>query len=78
VHGLAFAAGIAGMVLAATNRALVVLGFNVGVEAAQLAAMAAAIPLLFASRAAWFACLRVAAMSLAAVLACLWGWQRLA
>ena len=78
VHGLAFAAGIAGMVLTTASKAMVVFGFNLGVEAAQLAAMAAAIPLLFASRARWFPMLRVATMSMAAILACLWGWQRLA
>jgi hypothetical protein len=77
VHGLAFSESLANLVLAPWAWALTVLGFNLGVEGAQLLAVAAAVPLLFASRWRWFNLLRVVAMLAVAALAILWIVQRL-
>jgi hypothetical protein len=76
VHGLAFSETLSGGALAPMARANIVLGFNLGVEGAQLAAMAAAVPLLYASRWRGFHGLRVAAMACVVVLAMVWIAQR--
>jgi hypothetical protein len=46
IHGLAFATAIAGFGLDSTEKALAILGFNIGIELVQLAFIAAALPLL--------------------------------
>jgi hypothetical protein len=76
VHGLAFSETLSGGGLDAVTRASIVLGFNLGVEGAQLVAMACAVPLLYASRWRGFHVLRITAMSGVAVLAVLWILQR--
>jgi hypothetical protein len=76
VHGLAFSETLSGGALAPMARANIVLGFNLGVEGAQLAAMAGAVPLLYASRWRGFHRLRVAAMACVVVLAMVWIAQR--
>lgn len=78
VHGLAFSETLAGGGLDAVTRTWVVLGFNVGVEGAQLVAMACAVPLLYASRWRGFHGLRVAAMACVAIAAVVWIVQLLA
>jgi len=76
VHGLAFAASLAGLALDPWTRLLTVSGFNLGVEMAQLAAMGAAVPLLFASRWRWFHAMRVTGMLAVALLALWWMVER--
>ncbi len=46
IHGLAFATAVAGFGLDATERGLAILGFNLGIEAVQLAVIALVLPLL--------------------------------
>jgi hypothetical protein len=77
VHGLAFSQSLAGL-LAGGSRALLVLAFNLGVEGAQLVAMALATPLLVASRSVWFGPVRVAMMIATATVAVVWIAARLA
>jgi hypothetical protein len=72
IHGLAFSESLSGLVLSASTRALTVFGFNIGIEGAQLVAMACAVPLLYASRWTWFHGARVAAMTGTAAIACWW------
>jgi HupE / UreJ protein len=76
VHGLAFAEGLSGLGLIGVVRALAVAGFNIGVEGAQLVAMACAVPLLAASQWRRFGTIRVVAMSVAALIASVWMVQR--
>lgn len=76
VHGLAFSATLSGGGLDPMTRACNVLGFNLGVEGAQLVAMACAVPLLYASRWRGFHVLRVAPMVCVVVLALVWIAQR--
>ncbi|MEO6185264.1 MAG: HupE/UreJ family protein [Steroidobacteraceae bacterium] len=76
VHGLAFSETLSGASLDPMTRGYIVLGFNLGVEGAQLVAMACAVPLLYASRWRGFHLLRVAAMSCAILMAVVWIAQR--
>ena len=62
VHGLAFSESLLGLTVASVVRALAVLGFNLGVEGAQLVVMACALPVLIASRWRAFHTVRVGAM----------------
>jgi hypothetical protein len=78
IHGLAFAETLSGGALAPMTRASLVLGFNLGVEGAQLLAMVCAVPLLYASRWRGFHALRIAAMACVVVLAVVWIAQRAA
>jgi HupE / UreJ protein len=76
VHGLAFSTSVSALNLPPLDNAVAVFGFNIGVEAAQLLVMAAAMPPLFVSRYPLFHPLRRAAMLLVAALAALWTAQR--
>ena len=76
VHGLAFAEGLSGLALSGGTRVLAVAGFNLGVEGAQLVAMACAVPLIAASRWRQFSRVRVATMTAAALVACVWMVER--
>ncbi|MEP7311912.1 MAG: HupE/UreJ family protein [Pseudomonadota bacterium] len=76
VHGLAFSETLSGGGLDSMTRAAIVLGFNLGVEGAQLVAMACAVPLLYASRWRGFHGLRIVAMACVVVLAVVWIAQR--
>ena len=76
VHGLAFSETLSGGSLAWMTRASIVLGFNLGVEGAQLVAMACAVPLLYASRWRGFHVLRIAAMTCVVAMAVVWIAQR--
>lgn len=76
VHGLAFSETLAGGGLDGVTRAWTVLGFNLGVEGAQLLAMACALPLLYASRWRGFHALRIALMACVAAAAIVWIAER--
>src|SRR5262249_18008871 len=53
VHGFGFANGLAELGLGRETLALALVGFNLGVEAGQLAIVAVFLPLAFALRASW-------------------------
>lgn len=76
VHGLAFAEALTGLALTGSARALAIAGFNLGVEGAQLVAMACVLPLITASGWRYFDVMRVVAMSIVAVVAALWIVER--
>jgi HupE/UreJ protein len=76
VHGLAFSETLSGGGLDPMTRASVVLGFNLGVEGAQLVAMVCAVPLLYASRWRGFHVLRITAMACVIAMAVVWIAQR--
>ncbi|MCC7124868.1 MAG: HupE/UreJ family protein [Acidobacteria bacterium] len=76
VHGFAFSESLAELALTPWIRAVAVGGFNVGVEGAQLVAMACAVPLLAASRFRFFHALRVWMMVAATVVAGAWMVER--
>ena len=76
IHGLAFSEGLSGLHLAATDKAAAILGFNIGVEGAQLLVMAAALPVLLISRYRSFHLIRRTAMAGVAALALMWIGER--
>lgn len=78
VHGLAFATILAGLGLEGTTSALDLLAFNVGVEAAQLTAVALVLPSLYVvSRTRWYPALRVGGALVALAAATGWALDRL-
>lgn len=76
VHGLAFSESLVGLNLTAVLRGVAVLGFNLGVESAQLVVMAAAVPLLIVSHWRVFHALRITLMVCTALLAVVWMLER--
>ena len=79
VHGLAFAATLAELGLSRYERVASIFAFNLGIEAMQLAVVAAAMPpLLLFSRTQFYAALRISGASLAAIAAAGWITERLA
>lgn len=77
VHGLAFATLIGGYAVGKASRGVSLLGFNLGIEAIQLAIVAASLPiLLVASRWPIYRALRIAAGAFAALAAAAWLAQR--
>ena len=82
VHGLAFATvvagfGVAGFGVGVVARGTAILGFNLGIEAVQLALVLLLLPgLLLGARQAWFGQLRLALAGLAAVAALVWLVER--
>jgi len=72
VHGLAFSETLAGFGLGHLTQAMTVLGFNVGVEGAQLVAMLSSVPLLYASRWRGFHAVRITLMVIVVALALAW------
>ncbi|MFT3773958.1 MAG: HupE/UreJ family protein [Minicystis sp.] len=77
VHGLAFATTLADFGLDARALALGILGFNLGIEAMQLAVVVLTIPwLLLLSRSAVYTPVRVAGAAFGAVAACGWVAER--
>jgi hypothetical protein len=76
VHGLAFSEALVRLALGPWQRAQTILGFNLGVEGAQLAAMVLALPLLLASRQQWFHVFRIATMCATVLLAGVWMVER--
>ena len=76
-HGLAFATVVAGFGASLTSRGTAILGFNLGIEAVQLALVLLLLPgLLLAARTPWFARLRLALAGLAAFAALIWLVER--
>lgn len=76
IHGLAFSNCLIELNLTPQDNAVAVLGFNIGVEVAQLLVMVLTLPLLFFSRYVAFHKIRQAAMVAVATLALLWIAQR--
>jgi len=77
VHGLAFATVVAGFGASLTSRGTAILGFNLGIEAVQLALVLLLLPgLLLGARTPWFARLRLALAGLAAFAALVWLVER--
>ncbi len=78
VHGLAFAAILSNLGLDAGRLAWSILGFNLGIEAMQLAVVAAALPvLLFLGKTRFYPAFRVAGAVAAGILSLIWIWERL-
>lgn len=76
IHGLAFSEALVGLNLSPHQKGLAVLGFNVGVEGAQLLVMTLALPLMWFSKWHGFHVIRNVAMLCAAVVAGLWVFER--
>lgn len=73
VHGLAFAATLAELHLDTTRMALSILGFNMGIELAQLLIVACTVPwLMLLSRTAFYRVVRPAGAILAIIAALAW------
>jgi len=53
IHGFGFASGLSDMGITRENLAVTVLGFNLGVEAGQLAIVSAFLPVAYALRVSW-------------------------
>jgi len=79
VHGLAFASTLAGRDLGAAQTAWTLLGFNIGIEVAQLGILALVVPwVLLLARTPWYRGFRVAGASAGLTLACAWLFERIA
>lgn len=77
VHGLAFATLVGEAGIGTGDRLAAILGFNLGIEAVQLAvASAALLPLLLLTPLAAYAPLRIGGALFAGVAACGWLWER--
>lgn len=75
IHGFGFATALSALPLDGTGFALALLGFNLGIETAQIAVVLLAMPaLMMLGGGRWTLWIGSAA---AAVLACAWLWQRL-
>jgi hydrogenase/urease accessory protein HupE len=78
VHGLAFATVVGGYGLDLREKALTILGFNIGIELVQLLVVAAALPVLLTlARRAYYAQLRSAASVIIGLAAVYWLIERL-
>lgn len=77
VHGLAFAAALADLHVGTVTRLSAVLGFNIGVELAQLLVMCACLPVVALARWRGYERLRVALMLATAGIAIVWMVDRL-
>lgn len=78
VHGLAFATVVAGFGVAATTRATAILGFNLGIEAIQLALVALLLPaLLIGARTRFYRTARHVLCTVTAAAALAWLAERL-
>lgn len=77
IHGLAFATVVAGFGASIAARATAILGFNLGIEAVQLALVVLLLPaLVIGSRTRWYARARVALGGFAALAALAWLVER--
>ena len=77
VHGLAFATVVAGFGVGMVARGTAILGFNLGIEAVQLALVLLLLPgLLLGARTPWFARLRLGLAGLAGFAALVWLVER--
>lgn len=78
VHGLAFATLVSNFGLGAANKAMAIIGFNLGIEAVQLAVVLAALPLLLAlTRWRYGARTRLVLAALTGLAALIWLVQRI-
>jgi hypothetical protein len=78
VHGLAFATLIGGYGLDAREKALSILGFNLGIEAVQLIVVACTMPaLILVARTRWYDGVRVFGAAFAGIAAFAWLAERL-
>ena len=77
IHGLAFAAALNELGFAGWYRVVSLLGFNLGIEAMQLAVVAAVLPaLLLLSRTRYYAVVRVLGAGFACAASCAWIVER--
>ena len=77
IHGLAFATVVAGFGASVAARAIAILGFNLGIEAVQLALVLLLLPaLVIGSRTRWYAPARIALGTFAALAALAWVLER--
>lgn len=76
IHGLAFATLITRIGIGASERALAILGFNLGIEAAQIAIVAVATPVLLLVHSRVGSSARVTLAALSAALALIWLVER--
>jgi len=78
VHGLAFATLIGGYGLDPGEKALSILGFNLGIEAVQLLVVACTMPaLILLAQTRWYLSFRIAGAGFAAIAALAWLAERL-
>jgi len=79
IHGLAFSQTLQNLHLGSTDLALSVLGFNLGIEAMQIAVIATTIPwFIIMSRTPWFGIVKNMLASVVSVAAIGWIMQRIA
>lgn len=77
VHGLAFASALSELGVTGWYRSISLLGFNLGIEAMQLAAVTLTLPaLLLLSRTNYYAVFRITSATFAAVASCAWIAER--
>ncbi len=78
IHGLAFASALNQLGVTGWYRFTSLLGFNLGIEAMQLAVIALTLPaLLLLSRTEYYAILRVSGAAFAGIASCAWISERL-
>lgn len=78
IHGLAFATVVGNLGLGRMEKALTILGFNIGIELVQLAVVAAVVPgLVLMSRTHFYDGLRISGAVVAGVAAAAWLAERL-
>jgi HupE / UreJ protein len=77
IHGLAFASVIGDLGVGATEKALSIAGFNLGIELVQLIVVAVAMPLLVVlARTRWYPPVRMTGAALAGAAALYWTVER--
>lgn len=78
IHGLAFASALNALGMTGWYRAVSLLGFNLGIEAMQLAVVAITLPaLLLLSRTKFYAAFRITGAAFACIASCGWILERL-
>jgi hypothetical protein len=78
VHGLAFASILSDLNLDSSRLILSILGFNLGIEAMQLAVVLSILPVLaLLSRTKYYDYIRVGGAAFSIGLAVVWAWERL-
>ncbi len=77
VHGLAFASALSELGVTGWYRLVTVLGFNIGIEAMQLAVVAMTLPaLILLSRTSWYSAFRIAGALFTVVASVAWMIER--
>ena len=77
IHGLAFSESLKSLRLSPLQKAISMLGFNVGIELMQIILMAVVFPVLLVSRYKIYDWLRIIFTSIASVTACVWIIERI-